>query len=301
MRLAALLALLLSTGAGAQVGPAFKSDWALRPDAPKPTFWDAQKTRIESALGGLKRQDPARRDVYVLTVAAGGAQPLFDHEAKVARDVLSAYYGETGRSLILSNRNPEADLPLATPANVEAAIRGVARILDPAQDLLVVYLAAHGSPEASLETNLPGPLPLPPVDATGLAAMLDRAGVKRRIIVISACFADSWTPKLASNTTIVLSAARRDRTSFGCDLESPITFFGHALLEESIRPGVSLAAAFANAKKAIAARELAEHMTPPSEPQASIGRDMAGLWGLMPGAAKSAVSGAVPRKARPRP
>jgi hypothetical protein len=300
LRAAALLALFLATGAAAQVGPTFQPGWKLRPDAPRPTYWDAQHARLQAALGALQRQDPARRDVYVLTVAAGGAQPLFDNEAKIARDILQRYYGESGRGLVLSNRDPDGELPLATPSNLTAALRGMAGILDPAQDLLVVYLAAHGSPEASLETDLPGPLPLPAIDASGLAAALDRAGIKRRAIIISACFADSWTPKLASDTTIVLTAARRDRTSFGCDMESTITFFGHALLEESLRPGVPLAAAFANAKRAIAAREKAEAMTPPSEPQASVGRDMAAIWGAaVP--AKSSVSGAARRRARPRP
>ena len=301
MRLAALLALFLSTGAAAQVGPAFVSEWKLRPEPPKATFWDAQNARVAAALAALKRQDPARRDTYIITVAAGGAQPLFDHEAKLAQEVLSSYYGETGRALILSNRKPEADLPLATAANLTSVIRGVAQILDPEQDLLVIYLAAHGGPEAALETNLPGPLPLPPVDAAGLAAALDKAGIRQRIILISACFAGSWTRALASNGTIVIAAARADRTSFGCDLESPITFFGHAVLEDAIRPGVTLATAFAAAKRSIAAREIAEHMTPPSEPQASVGRDMAAYWGATPRAAKSAVSGAGPRPSRPRP
>ncbi|CAM3062344.1 hypothetical protein SPAN111604_01820 [Sphingomonas antarctica] len=301
MRLAALFALFLSTGAVAQVGPAYVSEWKLRPDPPKPTFWDAQPARVAAALARLKPQDPARRDVYVITVAAGGAQPLFDHEAKVARDVLSTYFGESDHALVLSNRVPDADVPLATPVNVAAAIRGVAQILDPTQDLLVIYLAAHGSPDAALQTDLPGPLPLPAVDAAGLAEMLDRAGIKRRVVIISACFAGSWIPALASNTTIVMAAARANRTSFGCDLESKITFFGHALLEDAIRPGVPLAAAFAITKRSIAAREVAEHMTPPSDPQASIGRDMAALWGPTPPAAKSAVSGAGPRPSRPRP
>lgn len=301
MRAAALLALLLTTGAGAQVGPVNQPGWTLHPEPPKPNYWDAQNARLNAALAALKRQDPARRDTYVIAIAAGGAQPLFDHEAKVARDVLSAYYGETQRALVLSNRNPDADLPLATPANVAAAIDGVARILDPAQDLLVLYLTAHGSPEASLETNLPGPLPLPPINAAELAAALDRAGIRKRIILISACFAGSWTPALASNTTIVMAAARRDRTSFGCEMERDITYFGEALLEGAIKPGVPLASAFAIAKRTIAGREAAEHLTPPSEPQASVGRDMAALWGATPPAAKSAVSGAAPRRVRPRP
>ncbi len=301
MRSAALLALLISTGAAAQVGPAYRPGYALRPEPPRRTFWDAQQARLQAALDTLKRQDPARRDTYVITIAAGGAQPLFDHEAKVARDVLSSYYGETGRAIVLSNRNPDAELPLATPANVAAAIDGVARILDPAQDLLVLYLAAHGGPDASLETNLPGPLPLPPVNAAELAAALDRAGIRKRIILISACFAGSWTPALAGDTTIVLAAARRDRTSFGCEMERRITYFGEALLEGAIKPKLPLATAFAAAKRTIAAREAAEHLTPPSEPQASVGRDMVALWGATPPASRSAVSSAAPRRVRPRP
>lgn len=297
MTRAALLALLFATGATAQVGPEYRPGYALRADAPQPTFWDAQPARLSAALAALKRQEPARRDTYILTVAAGGAQPLFDHEAKVARDVLSAYFDESGRALVLSNRHPDADLPLATPANLAAAVAGIARVLDPAQDLLVVYLSAHGGEQAVLETNLPGPLPLPAVDANGLARALDAAGIKRRVIIVSACFAGSWFPALASDTTIVMAAARTDRTSFGCEMARKMSYFGEALLQGGIKPGASLAAAFGAARRAIAARETAERLTPPSEPQVSVGRAMAPLWSATPRAA----SAAAPVRARPRP
>ena len=296
MKRAALLALFISTGAGAQVGPAYVSEWRLRPAPSKATFWDAQTARVDAALATLKPQNPARRDTYIVAVAAGGAQPLFDHEAKVARDVLSNYFGETGHTVVLSNRQPDANVPLATPSNLAQVIRGVARVLDPAQDQLVLYLSAHGSPDAALETNLPGPLPLPSINAAGLAQMLDRAGIKRRIVLISACFAGSWIPALASKTTIIMAAARRDRTSFGREMDRQMTYFGEALLEHALKPDVPLSAAFATAKRSIAAREAKEYLTPPSEPQASVGRDMVVLWG-----ATSAASTLVPRSSHPRP
>lgn len=282
MKLAALLALLIATSAAAQVGPVHERGWTLRPEAQKPSYWDRQATRLAVSLGALKKQDPGRRDTYVLAVAAGGAQPLFDHEAKRAATVLSAYFGESGRALLLSNREPETEVAFATPTNLAGALAGIGRLIDPGKDLVVVYLAAHGAPEAALETNLPGSLPLPAIDAAGLARALDAAGIKRRVIIVSACFAGSWTAALASDTTIVMAAARRDRTSFGCELDRKITYFGEALLDGAISPHVPLATAFAVARKTIAVREVAERLTPPSDPQASVGRAMTMVWNQAP-------------------
>jgi len=124
-----------------------------------------------------------------------------------------------------------------------------------------------------------------PISSNSLARALKDADVHRRIIVISACFAATWAPALANDNTIVIAAAAKDRTSFGCDDSREITVFGEAFLGSLASPTISLRDAFEQAKRKIAAEETRQDVTP-SLPQAFVGRNMTALW-LEPGGSAS--------------
>ncbi len=181
--------------------------------------------------------------------------------------------------MLLSNgRDDLLRTPLATRTNMLAAVRGVRERIDPARDVAFIYLASHGSPDAQLATDLPGDAAtLSPISAGSVAAALARAGIYRRIIVISACFSGSWIPALASDDTIVIAAARRDRTSFGCDDTRRLTYFGQAFLEGSSATATSLRDTFETARKLVAHWEARERYTP-SQPQVFVGRNMRAVW-----------------------
>jgi hypothetical protein len=149
--------------------------------------------------------------------------------------------------------------------------------MDPQQDVAVIYLSSHGSPEFWLATDLPDHRVLAPVSARSLAEALSQAGIKRRVVIISACFSGGWIPALASDDTIVITAAAKDRTSFGCNDTRRLTFFGEALLEGPLARGSSLRDAFAVLRTTVAGWEEREKVTP-SLPQASVGRNMQALW-----------------------
>jgi len=68
-----------------------------------------------------------------------------------------------------------------------------------------------------------------------------------------------------------MTAARKDRTSFGCSDEAEFTYFGRALVDEALRNTRSFVEAFGMASVAIAEREAERELTP-SEPQIFIGR-----------------------------
>ncbi|WP_296597135.1 C13 family peptidase, partial [Phenylobacterium sp.] len=74
----------------------------------------------------------------------------------------------------------------------------------------IFYMTSHGAPEgAQLDQGLLRP--------GVLANMLDRTCGKRpTIVVISACFSGVFVPTLALPNRMVVTAARPDRTSFGC-------------------------------------------------------------------------------------
>jgi hypothetical protein len=242
-------------------------------------LWQAQRELMANELGALQPRVAGRVNVYAIAVAAQGSLQLFSREAQLALQVAARRFGGDYRGgVFLSNALSDlAGHPLATQASIEAAARGIGERIDPARDLVVVYLTSHGSPEAWISTSLPNNMAFPPISSASLATALSQAGIKRRVVIVSACFSASWIPALASDDTIVITAAAKDRTSFGCDDSRYLTYFGEAFLEGPLARGVSLREAFEAARGKVAKWEANEQFIP-SMPQASIGRNVQTLW-----------------------
>jgi hypothetical protein len=124
-------------------------------------------------------------------------------------------------------------------------------------------------------------LPLEQLSDEDLEATLRDSGIKRRIIVISACYAGAFIKPLEDPDTIVIAAAAADRTSFGCSDDRDMTYFGEAFYRDALPDAKTLRGAFERAKAAIAMREQKEHETP-SEPQAFFGSAISGVLDLNP-------------------
>jgi hypothetical protein len=133
-----------------------------------------------------------------------------------------------------------------------------------AQGGCLVYFSSHGAPQGVVvdEQFLP-----PGV----LAAMLDQTCGKRpTVVIISACFSGVFVPALASANRMVLTAARPDRSSFGCGEADKYPYFDQCVLESM--PGAADFMALGHTVQAcVARREAKEGMKPPSEPQLFIG------------------------------
>lgn len=242
-------------------------------------LWRAQPQLMERELSALQPRIAGRTNVYAISVAAQGAPPLFSREAQLALRVAAARFGGDYRGgVLLSNNHPDVlRHPLATQNGIAAASAGIATRIDPARDLVLVYLVSHGSPEAWISTNMANEVTFPPISSASLAEALSQAGIRRRVVIISACFSGSWIPALASDDTIVLTAAAKDRTSFGCDESRHLTWFGEALLQGPLARGASLREGFEAARGLVTKWE-SEEQLPASMPQASIGRNLQALW-----------------------
>ena len=150
--------------------------------------------------------------------------------------------------------------------------------MSPSRDLAVIYLASHGSKLGELVTDLPDYTHLENISGSRLAQQLNNAGIRRRVIIVSACYAGSWIKPLATDNTIVVAAARPDRSSFGCSDERKLTFFGEAFLQAKIAPDASLARRFEAAKETVLRWETEEGINPHSEPRAFVGKNMETIW-----------------------
>ena len=257
------------------------SDEDLPPPIDQERLWTSQPSLVADALA---ETGPPRPGPFVVAIGAGGSQDLFGREARYARTVLGHAFGAGQRAVLLANDQASLyRVPLASGTNLNSVLTGLTRKIDPSRDLVVIYLTSHGSRDARLMTNLPDYTDLRSIGAARLAGALERAGIRRRVIVVSACYSGSWIKPLASDDTILITAARADRTSFGCSDDRQLTYFGEALLKGPLAKGASLAESFDAARKTVTGWEgTGDH----SEPQAFVGRNMAGLWKARPSAAR---------------
>ncbi len=237
----------------------------------------ARQARIMGeALAALQPQRPGHVDTYVIS-AGLWSDPVFEREARQAEEVLRAHFGAEGRSITLSaGGDGERRFPAASATNLAAAIGQVGALIDPEEDLVVVFITSHGSPDGSAalrEHNRLGGALKP----THMRDLLVGAGIRNRVVIVSACFSGAFIAPLMDDNTIVLTAAAPDRTSFGCQPQNNWTFFGDALFNQSLRNGGSLVPAFDQAKTLIERWEREQRLTPPSNPQRHVGARAADL------------------------
>jgi Peptidase C13 family len=233
---------------------------------------DLRQNQTELVLSALERVEPSRPgrvELYTLTFASFASQDVFKRESASVKDILETRFGARGRSvLLLNHRSTLQTTALATVANLRLALQGVGERMDTSKDVLLLFITTHGSPGV-LAVEYPG-LRLKQLDPVLLNEMLDEAGIKNRVLVISACYSGSFLPALSDPDTLVMTAARADRTSFGCSNEREWTYFGDALFNRALRKTYSFTQAFDAAKADVGTWEATGKLVP-SEPQISIG------------------------------
>jgi Peptidase C13 family len=234
----------------------------------------AQQHLLDEALSNLEDERSNTTDLYFVGFAGDAREDVFRKDVEAARRVMDERWGTEGRSLNLIN-NPRTllEAPAATVTNLRETLNEIGTTIDVEQDVVMVYLASHGSRQHVLEVSLP-PLELAPLTAPALRGLLDAAGIKWRIVIVSACYSGGFIEALQDDNTLVLTASAADRASFGCGQQSDSTFFGEALFQHGLAQSESLLAAFDAAKERVAAREKEGGFSPPSNPQIYVGPAM---------------------------
>jgi hypothetical protein len=241
------------------------------------TTWEEalyrQPELIEQAIAALTAGQPGKTEVYFLGFAGDGEQRVFEKEARYAEAALGSKLDIAGRSLLLANTPDEnPDAPFASAAALRRALAGIGHRMNVDEDVLLLFLTSHGSEDATLAVSQ-WYLPFNDLAAEDLAAALGASGIRWRIIVISACFSGAFIDTLRDEHTVIFTAARRDRTSFGCADDRELTYFGEALLRDALPQSSSLLDAFERARVIVAMHEASEKLEP-SEPQLFVGSAM---------------------------
>jgi len=261
--------------------------WPDEAPTPEQVFY-AQPALLQQAFEALTPRVPGQPNLYIVAFAGDGSQNVFRNEAEYAAKLFAQRFGPTTHTLVLEN-NPASlgDHPLASWSNLEASLDQLTRVMHPDQDILLLYLATHGSEDHTLLVDM-DPLPLDQIDADNLAGIIKPRPFKWKVIVVNACYSGGFIPPLRSPGTLILTAARSDRSSFGCGNESDLTYFGHAWLVNALNHTDNFVDAFKQARHEIAGWEKQDKLTP-SEPQIDVGRGIENrleLWrsALKPGA-----------------
>ena len=185
----------------------------------------AQAQLLDDALADLDDERPGVTDLYFVGFGADAAGGALVGELAAAEQALADAYGADGRTVSLVNdATTLLATPIATVTHLREALTEIGAAIDPAEDVVMVYVAGRGDGEG-VAARLP-PLELLPLTPAVLDALLDDAGVRWRVIVVDACDAGDWIAAMADDNTAILAAgpcARGGTPRFGPSL------FGEAL------------------------------------------------------------------------
>ncbi len=132
----------------------------------------------------------------------------------------------------------------------------------------LAYFASHGNTDGiALGEDILSP--------RKMNQMIDNAcGDRPTVVIVSACFSGVFVPVLAAQNRMVFTAARPDRTSFGCGEMFQYTFFDDCMVQDLPASG-DFPDLAKNVTACVSAKEKKERIQYPSEPQVSIGAGVA--------------------------
>ena len=184
----------------------------------------AERRKLDAALAALRSQRRGTIDAYVVAIALD-SDPVFSREAREAGRVLSRRYGAEGRTITLAGPDGRsAGLAKGSLTSLTLTLARVAELMDPAEDVLVLYTTSHGARVGLAYHD--GDTGYGILSPSRLGRVLGELGIRRRIVLLSACYAGVFVPYLGSPDTAIVTAASAERTSFGCQADNDWTFFG---------------------------------------------------------------------------
>lgn len=204
----------------------------------------------------------------------GGPSETFDNARHDLAEAFVAAGFDRGNIQQFSVRPQRYPDSAPLPSDISLIRTELNRLAEKAKGGCLVYFTSHGSPDGALIGDT---LMSPPLAARILA---EACGARPTVAVISACFSGVFVPALAGPNRLVLTAARPDRSSFGCGESDRYPYFDACVLESL--PSAADFAVLARAAQACVSRKETEgRLSPPSEPQMMVGGELRPLLPLL--------------------
>lgn len=248
-----------------------KPDREAKPQVDAAAVELAQPSLLEAEVRRLLPEQKGTADIYAIGIAGWSEQDVVK-ELNGGLAALDKAIGlDRGTVRLVNHADTTETLPVATRTNFASAVHAVATIMNRDEDVLLIFITSHGGP-TGVGLHLAGAVSAV-LSPDHIATVLDREGIKNRLLIVSACYAGVFVKRLASPDSVVLTAADENSASFGCSNERDWTYFGDALFNQNLGAGVSLEQAFENAKVKISQWE-ARDEAQPSNPQGFFGSSL---------------------------
>jgi hypothetical protein len=233
----------------------------------------AQQGALDRELAKLQPQRPGVADIYFVGAALYAGEDVFMKEVRMITKLFRERFDADGRSVMLVN-NPKAlnDYPIASLTSLRETLAHVGSTMNADEDVLVLYLSSHGSDKHEMVVDF-RPMRFSPITPETLKSALRDAGIRWKVIIISACYSGGFIEPLKDSRTLIITASSADRQSFGCGSASDATYLAQALFGNAMRETYSFESGFARARTLIEQWER-EQGEKPSQPQLFVGTDI---------------------------
>lgn len=158
---------------------------------------------------------------------SGGPSQVFDN---ARRDLAHAFagIGFNPNNMVQFSPDPDKD---AMQLDAQSVATTLWDLTNRAPGGCLIYYTSHGTPQGIIMDN-------GQMTPDNWGHIVNNAcGSKPSVIVMSACFSGQFIPVLAGGNRLVMSAARPDRTSFGCGDDDHYTFFDGCFLQSLPQAG----------------------------------------------------------------
>ena len=218
----------------------------------------AQEFMMDRALDSLDDERPAVTDLYFVGFAPDAAHPGFVADVDNAQRAMDERWNTSGRSVVLVNSPlTVAERPFASVTHLRKVLLEIGDIIDPDEDVVMIYLAGSSRDDHSLTATNP-PLELVALSAQGLRQLLDAAGIRWRIVVVSTCQAGAWIEALKDDETMVIASSGSEVRGADCMGGLASSAFGDAFFGNAMRRNDDIAHAFDAARRELTDRRAAE-------------------------------------------
>lgn len=218
--------------------------------------------------------------------------PIFDNARRdVAQALLSVGFRRENMLQLSVNTNNEPGVYETNSQNMNA---GGAHTTQGRPGCLF-YFTSHGNQQGIIFGRNEG---MSPQVMAGLVNQW--CGQQPTVVIVSACFSGVFVPALQGPNRMVMTAARPDRSSFGCGGTARYPYFDECVLQ-SIPQSTDFLGLAQTVTTCVQRREEQEGASPPSEPQVSIGDQIRPVLAAAPFVDGSAGGQATPQQQQPQP
>ncbi|MFZ1991542.1 MAG: C13 family peptidase [Alphaproteobacteria bacterium] len=196
--------------------------------------------------------------------AGGGHSEAFDNARRDLATALTraGFMPEHIAQFSSDPKDSDATSPALTTVD---GVKGMLqRLLGVAGEGCLIYVTSHGNTQGiKFGEKLASP--------QEIAGLGDKTcGGRPTVMIMSACHSGVFIQPLSAPNRLVMSAARSDRSSFGCGTDNKYPYFDECMIE-NLPNAHDFVALTGQVKSCVTRMETAGHFAPPSEPQLSIG------------------------------